>query len=94
MHQIATDWRRADLPLADQALCALAEKLTQRPQDATAEDLAPLRRHGFDDRGIHDAVQIIGYFNYINRVADALGVEPESFIRPWENAAAAPDGSC
>ena len=42
-----------------------------------------LRDHGLDDRTIHDATQIIGYFNYINRVADALGVEPETFIRPW-----------
>lgn len=46
-------------------------------------DLEELRRHGFDDRAIHDAVQIIGYFNYITRVADALGVEQETFIPPW-----------
>ena len=91
MHQLSADWRQADLSPADQALCAFAEKLTQRPQDSTAEDIDQLRQHGFDDRGIHDAVQIIGYFNYINRVADALGVEPESFIRPWEKSAAAPD---
>ena len=47
-------------------------------------DLDTLRDHGFDDRAIHDATQVISYFNYINRVADALGVEPEEFIRPWE----------
>ena len=47
-------------------------------------DLAQLRRHGFDDRAIHDATQVIAYFNYINRVADALGVEPEQFVRKWE----------
>ena len=46
-------------------------------------DLDELRTLGFDDRGIHDAVQVIAYFNYINRVAHALGVEPEKFIRPW-----------
>ena len=91
MHQLSIDWCRADLPPADRALCAFAEKLTRRPQDSTAEDIDQLRQHGFDDRGLHDAVQIIGYFNYINRVADALGVEPESFIRPWEKSAAAPD---
>ena len=34
-------------------------------------------------RRIHDAVQVIGYFNYITRVADALGVEREDFIPPW-----------
>ena len=46
-------------------------------------DLDELRQHGFDDRAIHDAVQVIGYFNHITRVADALGVEPETFIEPW-----------
>ena len=91
MHQLSADWHRADLSPADRALCAFAEKLTQRPQDSTAEDIDQLRQHGFDDRGIHDAVQIVGYFNYINRVAEALGVEPESFIRPWEKSAATPD---
>ena len=91
MHQLSANWRQADLPSADRALCAFAEKLTRRPQDSTAEDIDLLRQHGFDERGIHDAVQVIGYFNYINRVAEALGVEPESFIRPWEKSAAAPD---
>ena len=88
---MSADWRQADLSPADQALCTFAEKLTRCPQGSTAEDIDQLRQHGFDDRGLHDAVQIIGYFNYINRVADALGVEPESFIWPWEKSRAAPD---
>lgn len=50
----------------------------------TDSDLTSLRRHEFNDRAIHDATQVVGYFNYINRIADALGVEPEDFIRPWE----------
>jgi len=52
----------------------------------TREDLERLRRFGFDDRAIHDATQVIGYFNYITRVADGLGVEPEAFVRPWGEA--------
>ena len=50
----------------------------------TAADLAPLRRVGLTDRDILDAVQVIAYFNYINRVADALGVdlEPDMPERP------------
>ena len=47
-------------------------------------DIVSLRDHGFGDRAIHDATQIIGYFNYINRVADGLGVAYEDFVRPWE----------
>jgi alkylhydroperoxidase family enzyme len=47
------------------------------------DDLDGLRGQGFDDRAIHDAVQVIGCFNYLTRVADALGVEPEDFVQPW-----------
>ena len=81
---MAADWRGADLPPADRALCDFAEKLSLDPRASTPEDIDGLRQHGLEDRGIHDAVQIIGFFNYINRVADALGVEPESFTKAWE----------
>ena len=47
-------------------------------------DLAPLRAAGFDDDALTIAVQVVSYFNYINRIADALGVEPETDIRKWE----------
>lgn len=47
-----------------------------------AADLAPLREAGLDDRAIHDAAQVIAFFNYINRIADALGVEPETWMPP------------
>lgn len=77
------DWRSAPLSEVDRALCEFAAKLTHRQREMSAEDLDVLRGHGLDDRAIHDAVQVIGYFNYITRLADALGVEPEEFIRPW-----------
>jgi alkylhydroperoxidase family enzyme len=50
----------------------------------TAEDAAELRAHGLSDAGIHDAIQVVSYFNYINRVADAVGIddEPEWKGRP------------
>ncbi len=75
---IGNDWRAADMDERGQALCAYAEKLTRTPAKMTAGDLAPLREHGLSDTDILDLVQIIGYFNYINRVADALGVPKES----------------
>ena len=67
----------------DSALCAYAEKLTFSPAAMNEADIDGLRDAGLDDIAIHDATQVIGYFNYINRVADALGVERETFIRPW-----------
>lgn len=59
------------------ALCEFAERLTRTPSLMRADDLEGLRKHGLTDRDILDAVQVIAYFNYINRVADALGVDPE-----------------
>ena len=47
------------------------------------DDIIALRSLGLDDRAIHDATQVIAYFNYINRIADALDVTPETFIRHW-----------
>jgi alkylhydroperoxidase family enzyme len=43
----------------------------------TQEDLDALREHGLDDRAIVDANQVVAYYNYVNRVADGLGVELE-----------------
>ncbi len=84
VRQLAVDWRRAPMSPENRALCAFAEKLTHNPGEMCESDLHTLREFGFSDRAIHDATQIIGYFNYINRVADALGVEPENWLHPWE----------
>lgn len=80
---MARDWRSAPLTPADRALCEFAARLTHDQHRMSPKDLDALRSHGFDDRAIHDAVQVIAYFNYITRVADALGVEDEDFVRPW-----------
>ena len=83
VHAIVRDWRSAPLSPADRALCEFASKLTHRQHEMTPADLDRLREQGFGDRAIHDAAQVISYFNYITRVADALGVEREDFIPPW-----------
>jgi uncharacterized peroxidase-related enzyme len=83
VHALVTDWRAAPLAPADRALCEYAVRLSLHQQKMSSADLDELRAHGLDDAAIHDAVQVIGYFNYITRVADGLGVEPEDFIRPW-----------
>ncbi len=83
VHALASDWTRADLAEDDRALCAFAVKLTRDQGCMGPSDIDGLRAQGFDERAIHDAVQVIAYFNYVTRVADALGVEPETFIPPW-----------
>jgi hypothetical protein len=76
--------------------------LTRTSAEVTASDIDILRDHGWDDAAIHDAIQVIAYFNYINRVADAVGIEDEpAWDEVTERAAAtasrapsaeAPDG--
>ena len=74
---VARDWRSAPLPARDALLCEYAEKLTLRPREMSRDDVDRLRSAGFDELAIHDAIQVVSYFNYINRVADALGVGRE-----------------
>ena len=68
---------------ADRALCEQAALLTHDQHSNSPADLDTLRSHGFSDRAIHDATQVIGYFNYVTRVADGLGIELEDFVVPW-----------
>ena len=58
-----------------------ALKLTRTPAACTGADVAALRAAGLTDLQIVDAVQVAAYFNYINRVADALGVDAEPEMR-------------
>jgi len=74
---LKTDWRTAALNAQDAALCVYAEKLTRTPAACGQSDVDSLRAAGFDDTAIHDAAQVISYFNYINRIADGLGVDLE-----------------
>ena len=55
-----------------------ALKLTKDPGGMSESDLEPLRAAGLDDRAIHDLCLVVAYFNFVNRVADGLGVELES----------------
>lgn len=58
------------------------------PQRLGPDDLTPLRQAGLDDDEIAQLAQVVSYFNYINRIADGLGVDLEpgmdSSAVPWE----------
>lgn len=49
-------------------------RLTKTPAQVQREDVENLRAHGFDDTAILQINLIASWFNYINRVADGLGV--------------------
>ncbi len=89
VHQIVDDWTRAPLSAKNRRLIEYIEKLTRTPSAMSEQDIERLRDAGWSDRAIHDAVQVASYFNYINRVADALGVEVEADLPKWGKAASA-----
>ncbi len=76
---IRRDWRAAaaNLDEADRAMLGYVEKLTKNPVSVGREDIEHLRSVGFDDTGILQINLIASWFNYINRVADGLGVGRE-----------------
>ena len=89
VERFAANWRTAGLPEYTQTALVFAEKLTLTPSHMTQTDIGQLRQSGYSDEDIHDITQIAAYFNYINRIADGLGVPPEDFMEPWPR----PDGN-
>lgn len=77
-----TDFRQASITDADRAMLEYAAKLTQEPWNMVETDVIALREAGFSDAAILDINQVTGYYAYVNRLADGLGVELESF---WED---------
>lgn len=82
--RIQDDHRTGGLDASTVTLLDFAAKLTLRPKEMNEQDIAGLRSAGFADETILDAVQTIGYFNYANRVMDAVGIQPEPDMRHGE----------
>ena len=80
MDRFAADWRTAGLDAPTEALLGFTEKLTREPARVGADDVADLKAHGFDDKAVSSCVQVVAYFNYINRIAEGLGVDLEDWI--------------
>jgi uncharacterized peroxidase-related enzyme len=71
------DYRAAPISEQDKVMLDYVVKLTRDATQCSREDHTQLRAVGFDDRGILQITLIASWFNYINRVADALGVGRE-----------------
>jgi uncharacterized peroxidase-related enzyme len=71
---IRRGWRTAELTEGERAMMGYVEKLTKDAPSIGAADLDELRAHGFGDTAIVQINLIASFFNYINRVADGLGV--------------------
>jgi len=68
------DYRTAPISEQDKVMVEYVVKLTRDATQCSRTDHDKLRAAGFDDRGILQITLIASWFNYINRVADALGV--------------------
>jgi alkylhydroperoxidase family enzyme len=68
------DYTQADISAAERAMLDYVAQLTRDATRVTPEHLDRLRQHGFDDVAILQINLIASWFNYINRVADGLGV--------------------
>jgi len=71
---IKTDFRKAPISDQDRVMLEYVEKVTKDATRVWKDDHDRLRAAGFDDQGILQITLIASWFNYINRVADALGV--------------------
>lgn len=78
--RFAEGWRDAGLDEPTNALMEYAEKLTAEPAAVGPGEIETLRSHGFGDEAISSATQVIAYFNYINRIAEGLGVAHEDWL--------------
>ena len=71
------DYTTAPISPQDLVMLDYVVKLTKDATKVWKDDIERLRAAGFDDRGILQITLIASWFNYINRVADALGVGRE-----------------
>jgi len=81
VQQLELDWRKADFNDADKAMLAYVEKLTLKPWDMVEEDVTALRKASFSDAAILDINQVTGYYAFVNRLADGLGVQLETIYK-------------
>lgn len=78
--QIVTDFQTADIDETTKAILEFAVKVTKAAPTITPADLDRLRGYGLTDEALLAIVEIVGFFNYINRIADAFGVELDDFL--------------
>lgn len=81
---IARDYREANLTAQDRVLLDAAVAMTCEPCERTRADIERMREYGFSDAAILRASGIAAFYNLVNRMACALGVELEDGVERWE----------
>lgn len=75
LQRFIADFEAMELPSHQQAMLRYARKLTLHPEAMEEEDIRQLKENGLNDRDILDINLIVSYFNFVNRIANGLGVE-------------------
>ena len=81
---VALDYREANLAARDRVLLDAAVALTCEPAERKLEDIERLREYGFDEPAILKATAIAAYYNFVNRMVLAFGIELEPGLGAWE----------
>jgi uncharacterized peroxidase-related enzyme len=77
VRELESDYTKAPITEQERVMVDYVVKLTKDATKVSPADHDRLREQGFDDKGILQITLIASWFNYINRVADALGVGRE-----------------
>lgn len=79
MDAIETNWRAAGLDPRRLAMLEYVERLTVAPASLGEGQVAALRAAGFQDADVLAIAEVAGYYAFVNRIADGLGVR----LEPW-----------
>ena len=80
--RLEKDFRSAGLDNRRLTMLSYVEKLTVSPSDVSHRDVGALKGAGFDDADVLAIAEVTAYYAYVNRIADGLGVEVESWFTP------------
>jgi alkylhydroperoxidase family enzyme len=75
--KLTTDWRTINLSETNRLILGYAETITNEAYTIDQSYIDHLKRSGLTDQMLHDVTAVAAYFAFINRLADALGVELE-----------------
>jgi len=75
---LVMNWRMADLDDRQRAMIEFALKITIESAAIVEDDRAALRAHGLSDEDIWDLASVAGFFNMSNRMASAVGMQPNA----------------
>lgn len=78
--QIVTDFQTADIDETTKAILEFVVKVTKAAPTLTPSDLEHLRSHGLTDEALFAIVEVVGFFCYVNKIADAFGIELDDFL--------------